>query len=265
MATQIKAHRIRNNLTQSGLAKLLGISQQAVQRIEAGLARPSLGMAIRISQTLRVTPCVILPELAVACAGPPILHAPGSERHAFSATAAANWRVQIAGADRIWTNYWVGEDEARRIQESLARFNSASAALDSNFLAFRTAERAVAVNLNVIDRLSLEFSTPDDPLRRTPPLRTTGVHLFLRDGPCFSSFVLHVSRDEDEVFSSNFLHLTQVGNVPFFSVTKEATGVHLLSTKQIAVIEMAQRLVNAKGTAAISSQGHDWTVYATNR
>ncbi len=162
-------------------------------------------------------------------------------------------------------NYWVCEAEAHRIQESLARYNSASPAVDSNFLAFRTTGRAVAVNLNVIDRLSLEFWGADDPLRRTPPSDTTDVHLFLRNGAHFSSFVLHVSRDEDEVFSSNFLHLTQVGNVPFFSVTKEATGFHLVSTKQIAVIEMAQRLVKAKDTSATSTQSHDWTVYATNR
>ena len=265
MITQIKAHRALNKLTQCELAKLVGTSQQQVQRTEAGVSRPSLDLAGRISQALHVSPCVIFPELAAACAGPPILHASGSEDHASLAAAAASWQVQIAGADELWTNYWVCEAEARRIQESLARYNSAALGLGLNFLAFRTAGRAVAVNLNLIDRLSLEFWGADDPLRTTPASDTTDVHLFLRNGAHFSSFLLHVSRDEDEVFFSNLLHLTQVGNVPFFSVTKEATGFHLVSTKQIAVIEMAQRLVNAKGTAATSSQGHDGTVYATNR
>ena len=175
MNTQIRALRTLNKLTQRGLATLVGTSQQSLQRIEAGRSCPSLGMAGRICGALHAPPCAVFPQLASGCAGPPHLRALHSSEDAFSPQAAATWQIQIVGADERWMNYWVCEAEAHRIQESLARYNSASPAVDSNFLAFRTTGRAVAVNLNVIDRLSLEFWGADDPLRRTPPSDTTDV------------------------------------------------------------------------------------------
>lgn len=263
MITQIKAHRALNKLTQRELAKLVGTTQQALQRIEAGVSRPSLEMASRICCALHVSPCVIFPALAISCTSSSILHASGPSDQALSGPKDTNWQVQVAGADELYRNYWVCEDEARRIQQSLARFNSPGAVLGSTFLGFMTPERAVAVNLNVIDRLSIEFWAPEDPFRRVPPPATTDVLLLLRNGAHFGSFVLYVSREENEDFSSNFNYLTRVGSLPFFSVTKEKSGVHLVSTKQIAIVEIARRLVQKDATATWS-QNQIRTMNTTN-
>jgi DNA-binding XRE family transcriptional regulator len=158
-----------NTLSESGLAKLLGVSQQAVQRIEAGIAHPSLDMAGRISRALHAAPCAAFPELAAACAFPPILRASDFPDQEHSAYSAADCELQIEGADPDSMDYRVADDGARRIQQWLARYNSGTGASSGEFLVFTTSSRVVAVHLSLIDQINLKYRPGADPLRKKPP------------------------------------------------------------------------------------------------
>lgn len=52
--------RHERDLTQEGLAELLGVSARQVQRLEAGCSSPSLAMLVRMANALDVEPIALL-------------------------------------------------------------------------------------------------------------------------------------------------------------------------------------------------------------
>lgn len=52
----LRDHRKKLNLSQSEMAKMLGITQPYLSQIENGLRKPSLEMALKISKELGVEP-----------------------------------------------------------------------------------------------------------------------------------------------------------------------------------------------------------------
>jgi transcriptional regulator with XRE-family HTH domain len=55
VATRIVQYRAEHGLSQSGLARLLGMQQPAIARLEAGDHNPSLETLWRLSQSLNIT------------------------------------------------------------------------------------------------------------------------------------------------------------------------------------------------------------------
>lgn len=52
---RIKKIRINNNMTQQAFADVIGLSQNAVSKIEPGLRMPSIDVLVLISQSFNVT------------------------------------------------------------------------------------------------------------------------------------------------------------------------------------------------------------------
>ena len=50
LANRVKMHRARLDLTQEELAKLAGVSRQAIHAIERGKAEPSVTLALRLAR-----------------------------------------------------------------------------------------------------------------------------------------------------------------------------------------------------------------------
>jgi len=245
MTTKIKAHRVRNDLTQSALAESLGISQQFVQRIESGASCPSLTLASRICNALHAAPCAIFPDFALACSGLPVLPVPN---HVHSVPLSADWQLNILGANEFGLDYWVAEGEARRIQRSLAQYSSGSSEPGAGFLIFTASSRAVAVNLGVIDRICLEQRSPEDQLRSIRDHHhATEITVFLRDGLHFRTFAVYVNDAERKDFSTNLQNLAQPGHTPFFVVTKGMGSSNLIRADRISLIEMDPTLLNPRG------------------
>lgn len=51
----LKEHRMKLNLSQARLGKLVGITQQSIQRIESGMSKPSYDVLIRLASALGIT------------------------------------------------------------------------------------------------------------------------------------------------------------------------------------------------------------------
>jgi putative transcriptional regulator len=55
LVSNVKEHRVRNNYSQEGLARELGVSRQTISSIEKGLSEPGVLLAIGIAIALGVT------------------------------------------------------------------------------------------------------------------------------------------------------------------------------------------------------------------
>jgi len=55
MNERLKQARIRNNLSQTDLAKNIGVSRQTINMIENGVYNPTIELCIRICKELGVT------------------------------------------------------------------------------------------------------------------------------------------------------------------------------------------------------------------
>lgn len=54
LANRIKAERERAELTQAGLAELVGVSRKTINTVENGVFTPSATLAIKLAQALNV-------------------------------------------------------------------------------------------------------------------------------------------------------------------------------------------------------------------
>lgn len=55
METKIKEYRAKNNITQDGLAKIVGVRRETIVHLENGRYNPSLKLAYDIAKTLNTT------------------------------------------------------------------------------------------------------------------------------------------------------------------------------------------------------------------
>lgn len=63
MKNNLKRYRKKAQLTQSALAELVGVNQQLIQRIEAGVSSPKMVVAEKIAQQLNLTVHQLFPAL----------------------------------------------------------------------------------------------------------------------------------------------------------------------------------------------------------
>ncbi|MEE0776839.1 MAG: helix-turn-helix transcriptional regulator [Bacillota bacterium] len=55
MKNNIKQHRLESNLSQSDLAKKIGVTRETISRVESGRCNPSLELAYKIAKCLNTT------------------------------------------------------------------------------------------------------------------------------------------------------------------------------------------------------------------
>lgn len=256
MKNQIKAYRIRRNLTQKGLAEILGTSQQYVQRMEAGVSLPRMRFASLICRALHATPCAVFPELASACSGLHLLTTPAFPDRPRAAYLPAEWRVQIEGDRDAGKEYWISDSEARRLQESIAQFFSATAETRAKFLVFRTASKAIAVNLTLVEWIQLKRSQSSESHRERRVGESGAVRVLLKEGIHLWERIFYPSRTEPDP-STNFTRLSAAGHQPLFAVSIGSGEMHFLSTERIALIEIGLDLLRPEESAVarISDDG----------
>ena len=101
MENQIKANRLAMGLTQKELAKMIGTSQQQIQRIESGSSSTRLDVAAKLSQVLRKPPEKLFPGAGKA------LEKMRLERQTSRYVELDSWsKVREAGIEpdlRVWT------------------------------------------------------------------------------------------------------------------------------------------------------------------
>jgi len=252
MTNQVKAYRTRKELTQAALAKLIGTSQQCVQKVEANVSRPSREMAIRFCRALNATPCAVFPDLAALCSEPSLLRTCDSRDLSDAASLPVDWQVRIEGADQMGRLYWTNEQEARRIQEFVGRYNAATAAAQAKFLVFGTPSKAVAVNLCLVDWIRVAHTPDCVSQRQWERVNQETLQVLLKEGTQYREVFLNLTDAEGAALPTNFDRLMQTGRLPLLITIMGTNGVNVLNTERMVLIEMPLTHLLAEETAASS-------------
>jgi transcriptional regulator with XRE-family HTH domain len=62
IGTRIRGARLRANLTQEGLAALIGAERRTVVRLELGITSPPVDRILHIAHVLNVAPASLMPD-----------------------------------------------------------------------------------------------------------------------------------------------------------------------------------------------------------